>query len=62
MKEIKISLDETKLEKIEEYISEKRFNDLNDFFNKAVKLLLYAEDKKDEFNMILPKNASTKKP
>lgn len=61
MKEIKIKIDEKKLEKIEKYTEEERFEDKSEFFNKAAKLLLYAEDKKSDFQNIIQKNSSTRK-
>ena len=61
MKEIKINIDEEKLDRIKKYVEKGRFKDLDDFFDQSSKLLLYAEDKKEEFGMILPKNTSTKK-
>ena len=61
MKEIKINIDKEKLDRIKKYIEKRRFKDLDDFFDQSSKLLLYAEDKKEEFGMILPKNTSTKK-
>lgn len=59
MKELKINLDEAKLEKIEKYLQEGRFKTIDDFFNQAAKLLLYAEDKKEEFSKIISENTST---
>ena len=52
---LEINLDEEKVNKIKKYVEEERFKDIDDFFVKAVKLMTYAEDKKEEFGMILPK-------
>lgn len=57
-----IDINEKNLKRIEEYIEKGRFEDLDEFLNKSAKLLLYAEDKKDEFGMILPKKPSTQNP
>ena len=52
---LEINLGEVKVNKIKKYVEEERFKDIDDFFEKAVKLMMYAEDKKEEFGMILPK-------
>ena len=39
--------------RIEKYVKAKRFKSFDDFVQQAIKLMLYAEDKKDEFlNMV----------
>lgn len=57
---LKIELEDSKFEKIKRYVEEERFKSIDDFIDQATKLLIYAEDKKEEFGMILPKT-STKK-
>ena len=52
---IEIDFDEEKLSKIKKYVEKERFCSVDDFFEKAAKLMIYAEEKKDEFGMILPK-------
>ena len=49
--EVKL-VDEQK-KKIEQFVKQGRFESIDDFIRQAVKLLLYAEDKKDEFQNIL---------
>jgi len=49
MVKTEIDIKEELLERIKKYISEGRFKDLNDFFEKASELMLYSEDKKEEF-------------
>ncbi len=51
--EINIS-DETKA-KIDKYVKDGRFKSVDDFVQQAIKLLLYAEDKKDDFLNIVKK-------
>lgn len=51
MNRIEIS-DET-IKKADEWIKAGRFKDLNDFINQAIKLLLYAEENKDNFQQIV---------
>lgn len=51
----KFSIPDEMIEKINKYIKEGRFKDLSDFFQQAAKLLLYAEDNKDQFAKILKK-------
>jgi len=53
---LEIDLDEEKVNKIKKYVEEERFKSIDDFFEKAAKLMIYAEDKKEEFGMILPKS------
>jgi len=43
------------IEKIQHYIKEGRFSDMNDFINQAVKLLLMAEDNKEDFVKVMKK-------
>jgi len=40
---------EEQKKKIQDFVKQGRFNSEEDFLQQAVKLLLYAEDKKDEF-------------
>jgi|GEM_PF-2048618 len=51
MVEIKLSAEN--LKQIEQYVKEGRFKDKDDFFKQAVNLMLYAEEKKDEFTKII---------
>jgi len=51
----KFSIPDEMMEKIYRYIREGRFKDLSDFFTQAARLLLYAEDNKDQFTKILKK-------
>jgi Arc/MetJ-type ribon-helix-helix transcriptional regulator len=55
MSKIEIDLSEEILDRIRKYIGEGRFKDLSDFFGQAAKLMLYSEDKKDEFLGVLKK-------
>ena len=59
---LEINLDEEKVNRIKKYVEEERFKDIDDFFRKAVKLMMYAEDKKEEFGLILPKKPSEENP
>lgn len=59
---LEINLDEEKVNRIKKYVEEKRFKDIDDFFAKAVKLMMYAEDKKEEFGLIIPKKPSEENP
>ncbi|UCD04183.1 MAG: hypothetical protein JSW73_00865 [Candidatus Woesearchaeota archaeon] len=52
---LEINLDEEQVNRIKKYVEEERFKDIDDFLEKAVKLMMYAEDKKEEFGLILPK-------
>jgi Arc/MetJ-type ribon-helix-helix transcriptional regulator len=49
----RIELSDEVLKKIGEYVQAGRFKDLNDFINQAVKLLVYAEDNKEQFEKIV---------
>jgi Arc/MetJ-type ribon-helix-helix transcriptional regulator len=57
---LEINLDEEQVNRIKKYVEEERFKDIDDFFGKAVKLMMYAEDKKEEFGLILPKKTDSK--
>ena len=46
---IQVELSDEKWERISKYIEEKRFKDVDDFIEQAARLLLYAEDNKDNF-------------
>jgi Arc/MetJ-type ribon-helix-helix transcriptional regulator len=59
---LEIDLDEEQVNKIKKYVAEERFKNIDDFFEKAVKLMTYAEDKKEEFGLILPKKPSEENP
>ena len=59
---LEINLDEEQVNRIKKYVKEERFKDIDDFFGKAVKLMIYAEDKKEEFGLILPKKPSEENP
>ena len=41
------------LAKINKYIQQGRFRSIDDFFEQAAKLLLYSEDRKEDFKKIL---------
>lgn len=49
----KIDIPEEYVAKIEKYVQEGRFSDLNDFFVQAIKLMLMAEDNKGNFQNII---------
>lgn len=51
----KFSIPDEMIEKIRRYIQEGRFKNLSDFFTQAARLLLYAEDNKEQFSKILKK-------
>jgi len=51
----KFSIPDDMIEKIQAYVKAGRFKDLSDFFTQAAKLLLYAEDHKEEFTKIIEK-------
>jgi len=51
----KIDIPEELVAKIEKYVSEGRFTDMNDFFVQAIKLMLLAEDNKEYFSKIVKK-------
>lgn len=55
MVKTEIDLNEETLDRIKKYISEGRFSDLSDFFKQAAKLMLYSEDKKEEFMNVIKK-------
>jgi Arc/MetJ-type ribon-helix-helix transcriptional regulator len=50
---VEIDIPQEFLEKIEKYVKEGRFKNKDDFFQQAVNLLLYAEDRKEEFQKII---------
>jgi len=41
------------LDKIQKFVKDKRFESLNDFVDQALNLLIYAEDRKEDFEKIL---------
>ena len=49
----KIEISDEVLKKISDYVQAGRFKDLNDFINQAIKLLVYAEENKDQFQQIV---------
>ncbi|MBI2040529.1 MAG: ribbon-helix-helix protein, CopG family [DPANN group archaeon] len=51
MNRIEIS-DET-IKRIDELVKAGRFKDLSDFINQAIKLLVYAEENKEQFQQIV---------
>ena len=55
MEQGRIEIPEEFVAKIQRYIKDGRFSDLNDFFLQAVKLMLMAEDNKDSFSQIIKK-------
>jgi len=55
MVKTEIELGEETLERIRKYISEGRFSNIDDFFKQAARLMLYSEDKKDEFMAVIQK-------
>ena len=48
-----MEISEEKLKKIEAYIKEGRFKSVDEFVDKAVDLLLYAEDRKEEITEMM---------
>ncbi len=52
---MELNLPPETLAKINKYIKEGRFKSLSDFLEQAAKLLLYSEDRKDDFKKILGK-------
>lgn len=52
---MELSISPEILAKIKKYIEEGRFKSLDDFFEQAAKLLLYSEDRKNDFKRILGK-------
>ncbi len=50
---MEINLPKEQVAKIKKYIEEGRFKSFDDFFEQAAKLLLYSEDRKEQFNKIL---------
>lgn len=51
--EMKVELDEKKAERIEKYVTEKKFKSVEEFVDRAVTLLLYAEDNRGMFEGII---------
>ncbi len=51
--ETKVSISQEQLDKIEKFVTEKRFEDRDDFIEQALRLLIYAEDRKEDFEKIL---------
>ncbi len=48
----KIEISDDIIKKVDEWIKAGRFKDLNDFINQAIKLMLYAEENKDNFQVV----------
>ena len=51
----RIDIPREDIAKIQSYVKEGRFSDMNDFINQAVKLMLMAEDRKEDFQNIIKK-------
>lgn len=51
--ETKIMISAEQLEKIQKFVQEGRFESFEDFVEQALNLLLYAEERKDDFEKIL---------
>lgn len=49
----KLDIPEELIQKIRKYVEAGRFRDFNDFFIQAARLLLYAEDNKENFERII---------
>ncbi len=54
----KIEISDEILKKIGEYVQAGRFKDLNDFINQAIKLLVYAEENKEQFRNVMKPDQS----
>ena len=52
---VQIEISDGKWERINKYVEDKRFKDINDFMEQAAKLLLYAEDNKNNFEQFVKK-------
>ena len=48
-----MEIKEEQLKKIEEYVKEGRFKSVDEFTDKAIELLLYAEDRKEELTKMM---------
>ena len=55
------SVPDDMIEKIKVFIREGRFKDLSDFFTQAARLLIYAEENKDQFTKVLKKEPENEK-
>lgn len=51
--QMELNLSKEQLEKIENYVKEGRFKSVDDFISQAANLLLYAEERKEDFKKIL---------
>lgn len=51
----KFSIPDEMIEKIKVFIRDGRFKDLSDFFAQAARLLIYAEENKDQFTKVIKK-------
>ena len=51
----KFNIPDEMIEQIKRYVQEGRFKDLSDFFTQSARLLLYAEENKDQFTKIIKK-------
>lgn len=49
----RIEISDEIIKKVDGWVQAGRFKDLNDFINQAIKLLLYAEENKDNFQQIV---------
>lgn len=50
---MELNLPPEMLAKIKKFVDEGRFKSVDDFIEQAVKLLLYSEDRKEDFKKIL---------
>jgi Arc/MetJ-type ribon-helix-helix transcriptional regulator len=48
-----LSISDELIIRAQKYIEEGRFKDISEFINKAIELLLYAEDRKEEFANVI---------
>ena len=53
---MKIELNQADVDKIQKYVAEGRYPSVDEFVKQAIKSLLYAEDRKEEFMKMLGKN------
>ena len=53
MVELNINLEEEQVERIKKCVGKGRFKDIDEFIAHAIKLLLYAEENKDQFQKVL---------
>ncbi len=58
----KIDISDEFIAKARKYVEEGRFKDISDFINQAMKLMIYAEDNKENFVKILKPEDETNLP